>query len=350
MRLRIHSLITMALSSLMLLLPAIVLSQQTTSAHTYPPLGELVDVGGRRLHVNCTGKGSPTVIMEAGAGDFSFDWSLVQPQVAKSARVCAYDRGGYAWSDSGPMPRTMKQIVYELHTGLAKAGIKPPYVFVGHSRGGLVVRVYAKQYPKEVAGMVLIDSSHENQLIVITDRKTKKEEIVRLRELSREKQVPPIQVSMPSPVSSLESEKTMQSPVPTKVNSPYDRLPLNIQQLRLWATSQTKRDTARMSETFDFLAEEMAVIYDERSKGGYSLGNMPLIVLTRGIPSEEEQAKKPLLEEHDRLQRDLATLSSNSKHIIAQKSGHHIQLDEPKLVIDAVEQVVEAVQRSSKLR
>src|SRR5437764_15430301 len=110
--------------TVMLVLPTTVSSQQFTKARTYPPLGKLVDVGGHRLHITCTGKGSPTVVMEAGAGDFSFDWSLAQPKVAQFARVCSYDRAGYAWSDVGPMPRTMQQIVAELHIGLRKAGVK----------------------------------------------------------------------------------------------------------------------------------------------------------------------------------------------------------------------------------
>ena len=99
-----------------------------TSPPVAPP-GRLIDVGGWRLHLNCTGRASPsqpTVILEAGIGDFSVEWSLVQPAVANFARVCSYDRGGDGWSDIGPQPRTMRQQVYELHTLLEKAGVNPP--------------------------------------------------------------------------------------------------------------------------------------------------------------------------------------------------------------------------------
>lgn len=126
----------------------------------YPPPGELVDVGGYSLHINCVGEGSPTVILEAGSGANSVDWANIQPEVANTTRVCAYDRAGTGWSEPGPEPRDLQQIAGELHTLLGNAGIGGPYVLVGHSFGGLYVRMYAEMYPKEVAGMVLVDSSH----------------------------------------------------------------------------------------------------------------------------------------------------------------------------------------------
>jgi pimeloyl-ACP methyl ester carboxylesterase len=326
-----------------------VTAQQAIRTTAPSPLGKLVDLGGRRLHINCTGKGNVTIVMEAGAGDFSFDWSLVQPKVASFARVCTYDRAGYAWSEAGPTPRTMRQIVYELHTGLAKAGIKSPYVLVGHSLGGLIVRVYANQYPKEVAGMVLVDSSHEDQQIIIMDRKTKKEKVVHWRELSSGRPIPSIQTTMPSPADSNTSRGTTQSANQSKLDAPYDKLPLKIQHMRLWAMAQPRYDAARSSETFEFLADELAGMYAERGSRKYPLGDMPLIVLTRGIAGEDEQANKQLLEDHDRLQIDLVSLSNNSKQIIAKQSGHHIQLEQPTLVTDAIKQVVNAVRRKTKL-
>src|SRR5262244_723717 len=118
------------------------------AGQSYPPPGKLIDVGGYRLHLNCTGNKSPTVVLIAGAGDFSFDWSLVQPGIAQFARVCSYDRAGSAWSDPGPTPRTMRQEAFELHTLLSAARIKGPYLLVGHSMGGLITRVYMDQYPQ----------------------------------------------------------------------------------------------------------------------------------------------------------------------------------------------------------
>src|SRR5207249_611819 len=124
-------------------------------APPFPPPGRLIDVGGWRLHLNCTGEqrpARPTVILEAGMGDFSVEWSLVQPSVATFARVCSYDRAGDGWSDFGPHPRTMRQIAYELHTLLANAGEHAPLVLVGHSYGGWLVRLYQSMYPADIAG------------------------------------------------------------------------------------------------------------------------------------------------------------------------------------------------------
>src|SRR5512138_1904384 len=124
-----------AATALLLLLSVIAVAQQKGKQPAYPPPGKLVDVGGYRLHINCTGQDGPAVVLIAGGGDFSFDWGLVQPDVSRFARVCSYDRAGLAWSDPGPTPRTMRQDAYELHTLLAVAGIKAPYVLVGHSIG-----------------------------------------------------------------------------------------------------------------------------------------------------------------------------------------------------------------------
>ena len=337
----------------LLVLPLSIAAQPSINEGGPAPPGKLVDIGGRRLHINCTGKGEPTVVMEAGAGDFSFDWGLAQPQVARFARVCSYDRAGYAWSDPGPMPRTMRQIAFELHTGLLKAGIKGPYILVGHSLGGAIVRTYVSQYPKEVVGMVLVDSVHEEGLIGITDRTTKKDKIVRWRELSRGRQIPPIQTAMPNPTSSSDPQQARaSSSAQTKVEAPFNKLPERSQRMRLWAKSQPYYNPARSSELFDFFPEELDSLYSEREKSKNPLGAMPLIVLTSResqYGSADEQTRARLSEDRKRLQADLLTLSSNSKQIVAEKSGHHIQLDEPSLVVDAIQQLVEASRTGHKL-
>jgi pimeloyl-ACP methyl ester carboxylesterase len=327
-------------------------SQHSTNQGAQAPPGKLVDIGGRRLHINCTGKGAPTVVMEAGAGDFSFDWGLVQPQVARFTRVCSYDRAGYAWSDPGPTPRTLRQIAFELHTGLLKAGIEGPYILVGHSLGGAIVRTYVSQYPKEVVGMALVDSVHEEGLIGITDRTTKENKIVRWRELSRGRQIPPIQTEMPNPKSSSDPQQARaSSSAQTKVEAPFDKLPERSQQIRLWAISQPHYHPARFSE-FDFFPEELDSLYSEREKSKIPLGAMPLIVLTSTISqygTADEQTRARLSEDRKRLQAELPSLSSNGKQIVAEKSGHHIQLDEPGLVVDAIQQVVKASRTGNKL-
>ncbi|MCY1081411.1 alpha/beta hydrolase [Archangium lansingense] len=133
-------------------------------ARNFPPPGRMVDVGGHRLHLHCIGEGRPTVVLETGANGMSSGWAWVQPEVAKATRVCSYDRAGTAWSEPGQQPHDAAHVAEQLHTLLANAGESGPFVLVGHSLGGLFVRLYADRYPGEVAGMVLLDASHPDQM------------------------------------------------------------------------------------------------------------------------------------------------------------------------------------------
>src|SRR5262245_52057806 len=175
-----------------LILCSMVTAAQPVNQPSAPP-GKWIGIGGYRLHLNCSGNKGPTVVLIAGAGDFSFDWGLVQPGIAQFARVCSYDRAGFAWSDPGPTPRTMKQEAFELHLLLAAAGIKGPYLLVGHSLGGLIARVYFDQYPQEVAGIVLVDSTHEDTTLLLNGK------LVHMREMAKSDQVPPLRTMKTSP-------------------------------------------------------------------------------------------------------------------------------------------------------
>jgi pimeloyl-ACP methyl ester carboxylesterase len=117
-----------------------------------PPPGQLIDLGERRLHLNCTGSGSPAVIAENGSGAFSIDWALVQPEVSKFTRFCSYDRAGYAWSDAGPTRDSVEETADDLHLLLHVAGVRPPYVLIGASLGGLYIRAYQRRYPNRIVG------------------------------------------------------------------------------------------------------------------------------------------------------------------------------------------------------
>jgi pimeloyl-ACP methyl ester carboxylesterase len=131
----------------------------------YPPPGQLVDVGGYRMHIQCAGQGSPTAVLDTGLGSTALYWGKIAPEVARFTRVCTYDRAGYGWSDTGPEPRSSEQITRELHTLLTNAGVPRPYVIVGWSFGGFTARIYPQLYPGEVAGVVLVDSTHEEQFV-----------------------------------------------------------------------------------------------------------------------------------------------------------------------------------------
>jgi len=332
--------------ALLLLLTGSALVQQDIA-----PPGKLVDIGGYRLHLNCTGKGEPTIVLIPGGGDFSFDWGLVQPEASRFARVCSYDFAGFAWSDPGPIPRTMRQDAYELHTLLKTAGIKSPYVLVGHSLGGLLTRVYADEYPSEVAGIVLIDSTHEDSTLFLQGKP------VRMREIARQVIVPPVQTMKTSPpkpatqeaIDQFQSE--LKKAGPPKIGAPFDKLPPSNQAMRVWALSRPPR----VSGSQGFLAEEFREMYLARAKQPFPLGDRPLIVLLPkfqygqplGDISPEEW--KRISDEKRQQKLEFTNLSRNSKLIIAENSGHHIQLDEPKIAVDAIREVVDAVRRHTKL-
>ncbi len=153
--------IALLATGIVLLLAATGISYQAIEARAdtrrFQQVGKSVDVGGYDLNIDCTGKGSPTVVLVSGLGVPASGWRLVQPGIAGFTRVCSYDRAGYGWSDPGPTPRTLSQLAKELHSLLENAGEKPPYILVGHSYGKGSVLVYNKFYPDEVAGMVLAE-------------------------------------------------------------------------------------------------------------------------------------------------------------------------------------------------
>lgn len=333
----------------LLLLSSVVAAGQVTSRPTPP--GKLIDAGGYRLHVNCVGNKGPAVVLIPGAGDFSFDWSLVQPNIAQFARVCSYDRAGFAWSDPGPIPRTMKQEAFELRTLLRAAGVKGPYVLVGHSLGGLVARVFADQYPRDVAGIVLIDSTHEDTTLMMSGK------LVHMRELAKSDPVPAVQTMKsgpPKPVTkeALDQFESNLKSNPPKIGATFSKLPGSIQAVRLWFLSQPPRAGGG---GMDFLAEELRDMYNSRAKAPYQLGNLPLVVLLpragygKPPPGIDADEWKRVNEEKRQQKVEFTTLSHNSKLIVAEKSGHHIQLDEPQVVIDAVRLVVEALRQHKKL-
>jgi pimeloyl-ACP methyl ester carboxylesterase len=163
--------IRFALKSFLLLLVVAVLAGiayeqigQRRDRKRFPQVGRSVDIGGRTLNIFCSGAGAPPVIFESGGPGPGLEWETFQPEAAKFTQACWYDRAGEGWSDSGPFPRTSSAIARDLHELLKRAGVPAPYVFAGASFGGLNSRVYGGLYPNEVAGMILIDSAHEDEL------------------------------------------------------------------------------------------------------------------------------------------------------------------------------------------
>jgi len=305
--------------------------------------GRMVNLGGHSLHLNCTGKGKPEVVVENGLGDFSLDWFLVQSRVSAFTRVCTYDRAGYAWSDPGPKPRTFAQINLELRDALAKLGEHGPFVLVGHSYGGPVVRNFAMTYPHEVAGVIFVDAAHEGLRVGIGGKKT-----IRLGEGAKGR-------SIPSPHEGMcESDKPMVKvedlPEQLKtLDAMYKVLPPDEQDMHLWAQLLPGVYDAEMSETN--WSEEYFANWLSTPQVG-TLGSIPLIVLSRAeggyIDGDADISAAQLEKERKEGQAKLTLLSTNSRQIVV-NSGHNMQLEVPEDVSTAIRQLIEAVRHNHKL-
>ena len=318
-------------------------SVMASAASTPAPAGKMVDLGGHRLHVNCSGKGTPTVVVENGLGDFSFDWVLVQAKVEKFTRICTYDRAGYAWSDPGPKPRTFAQINLELHDALAKLGERGPFVLVGHSYGGPVIRNFALMYPHDVAGMVQVDAAFEGMRVGIGGGKT-----IRLGEDAKGRSIPePREEMKDSDKPSLPADMAI-PPELQQLDPTYKVLPEADQKLQLWAQKLLDMQDAEASQT-DWSGEYFAKWLKASQTG--SLGTLPLIVLTRaegGYGNDQDVSGAQMEKERKEGQAMLVKLSTNSKQILV-KSGHNMELEAPDEVIAAIQTVVEAARAHKKL-
>jgi pimeloyl-ACP methyl ester carboxylesterase len=245
----------------------------------------------------------------------------------------------------------MKQEAYELHLLLKKSGIRGPYVLVGHSIGGLIARVYAAQYPKEVAGMVLVDSTHEDTTLMYQGK------IVRVREGAKERPIPPVQTMKSSPPQPPTEEDKKQAEFnaqvfgPPRIEPPFDKLSPEVQKVRLWMLSHPKLSAA----SDDYWPEELQSLYVARAKTPCPLDDKPLIVLVGtnkgegAPPNVSAEEWKRLMEEKRQQKAGFVNLSRNSQLIYAEQSGHHIQLEEPELVVSAIRKVVETARRHGNL-
>jgi pimeloyl-ACP methyl ester carboxylesterase len=302
------------------------------------PLGAMVDLGGHRLHVNCTGKGSPTVLLESGFEEFTFDWILVQSKLEKFTRVCSYDRAGYAWSDPGPKPRTFAQINLELHDALSQLGEHAPYVVVGHSFGGPAVRNFALTYPHDVVGVVFVEGVSEDGRFSMWHK------AVLMRSGAKGKTVP-----APHEAMLLADKPKLAAPDTSKVeplDSPFDRLPPDIQKLHLWAQSQPALQNAEEDER-TWSPEYFQQWHDHPQPGAF--GSTPLIVLTRTEGGFDDSLDIPgvkLEAERKETQARLALLSKNGKNILV-ASGHNMQVEAPDVVVKAIRDVIAAAATSS---
>lgn len=297
-------------------------------AQAFPPLGQLVDVGGYRLHLYCVGQGNPTVILESGQANSLAVWSWIQPAVAQTTRVCAYDRAGVGWSDTGPLPRDAQQMVRELHTLLQNAAITPPYVLVGHSFGGLVTHVYAAQYPAEVVGLVWLDVEHPAEWTRSPEGRAQYQQILRLSRIGpwlariglvRLSNYFPLVKELPPPFAAA---------------------------FKAWV------DTTRFMEVnaAEFQGQRASAA---QAQAAGALGEMPLVVVTatdHGFPpavANELEAQWLIM------QNELAALSTNSVQQMVAGATHgslQVEAQDAQVSSAAIRQVIKAARTGTPLR
>lgn len=285
---------------------------EEADAKAYPPPGQMVDVGGNRLHINCTGTGSPTVVIEAGLGDWSTGWEVVQQGVAKTTRVCTYDRAGWGWSEAGPLPRDAVQFAKELHILLQKSNIPGPYMMVGHSLGGLGVRVFVHEYASEVVGVVLIDSMNPKQFTQSPDD---------MKALSNSQSQP---FSLPAMLARFGIVRLLARPLGIMPSVPLDEKAYFSRLVRPQSVQTLTNETQGMPASG---AEASAV---------KTFGDLPLIVLTaklNNIPGWQEW------------QTELLQLSSNSQQLFAD-SDHNIHFEDPEAVVAVILQMLQQVRET----
>lgn len=296
------------------------------------PPGKIVQINGKNWHYQIMDEGRPTVIVDSGSGGSHLDWQLVQPEVAKFTRILTYDRAGLGWSEASSEPRTAEQVVSELRQLLREVEVEPPYVLVGMSLSGLFTRLFAYQHPEEVAGMVLVDVTHE-----------------RMYE--------------DAPVEWVKLNKRLEGLLPhvlpimgriglLRLLVMFDSLPMAadiFQKFPPLMRSQAKAFYSQTQFGKTFAQESAAVSVSmnqiEQTRQTKSFPDIPLVVLSAG--KLDFDITQEVREKLQTLHADLANESSQGIHIVAHESGHVIQLDKPELVVDAIRQVVENVRCSS---
>ena len=325
---------------LLLLLTGFIYEQigRAREASRLPPrIGKSVDVGGHTLNLYCSGEGSPTVVLEAGGNEPGYAWSSEQTKLAKVTRACWYDRAGVGWSDPPPSPRTSATVTSDLHEMLSRAGVPQPYVLVGASIGGEYARIYTSRYPHDVAGLVLVDSSHPDQ------------------------QEPPFMLSAFNLMTPAKrrlictalpfmasfgilrfAASRMSGPAPTQPSPEFEILAkLNAQPTALRTDAEqtcAATEGGRLVPTRGTGNPEL----DNAARNAGSLDDLPLVVLTAGMYWAPPGLEKQAADYHEiwihQLQASLAQLSRRGRQVVV--DAHHDMSEAPTAVVTATQQVV----------
>ncbi|WEK42901.1 MAG: alpha/beta hydrolase [Candidatus Sphingomonas colombiensis] len=292
----------------------------------YPPPGKIVDIGGRDMHIDCRGSGSPTVVFESGLGSGgSVDWRLVQDKIAGVTRACAYDRAGIMWSDSKSTPQDGAAVADDLHATLKSAGITGPIVLVGHSVGGPYTTIYTAKYGSQVAGLVLVDPTHPDQ-------------VARLGTITQADLNPRSYIRVVSVASAL-SWMGVPRLIAARGGSP--KLPASANAAMAAYGSHSIGGSLSEIEGFDRTLDQ--------ARASHDFGNRPLIVLTSMAPPPPATLKMLNLKPEEgvrfkqiwrELHAEMTKWSTRGQQRIVPDAGHYIQIDRPDVVITAVADMV----------
>ncbi|BAZ36654.1 hypothetical protein NIES4101_25730 (plasmid) [Calothrix sp. NIES-4101] len=301
------------------------------ASRQYPVSGKLVDIGGRKIQIDCRGKGSPTVVLESGLDAFgSLSWATVHDEIAQITRVCAYSRAGILWSDPTTDTFDSKNVAQDLHSALTKGGETAPWVMVGHSLGGPYIMMFTSLYQSEVAGLVFVDASHPDQLA-------------------------PLRKIIGKSLNTVPSSRILLAEALAKIGL-----------VRLGSMANTPPNVPPLVNQVEqaYFAQNIGSLLKEVQSSGAAiaaaghfrqLGDRPLVVLTAmkklssdelqkmGISQEQEMQIQALWKQ---LQADQATWSTRSRHEIVPDASHYIQFDRPDVVIKAVREVVINVRKT----
>ena len=296
----------------------------------------LIDVGGFRLNFVPAGAGRPVVVFDAALGGSAISWTFVQPEVAKFARACAYDRAGFGWSEAGPMPRTASRIADELAVLMERSGEPPPYVLVGHSFGGFVTRIFAARYPRQTAALVLVDPAHPEDWITPAPKEQIKIDrgirLCRQGVFAARTGLARVASGLVA-IGALDAARALADLVTRRgigddadwILAPLFKLPKEARRplRKIWTRARFYEALGSQIENISVSAAQTL----EAAAGGY--GDLPLVTISCTDPGEYRI----------RQQDALAGLSSRGRHLIASNSGHWIPLDEPSIVIETIRDV-----------
>lgn len=290
----------------------------------FPVAGRLIDIGGRSIQLDCRGTGSPTVVLEGGLDLLgSLSWAAVHDSLAATTRVCAYSRAGILWSDPSDQPFSIAAVVTDLHLTLERAGERAPFVLVAHSIGGLYATEFVKRYRSEVAGLVLVDASHPDQ-------------VARLEAVTGVAMLPS---SGPTSVATALARTGILRFLP--VSTEPSKAPELVH----------KTGSAHLSVSIAALDSELKHLSStfDAARAFRAFGDLPLVVLTAGAPTPPatlaEMGMSAAQGERMRvewiaLQEERAQWSSRSRHEVLLDATHYVQFDRPDAVIRAVREVV----------